>query len=53
MRFSPSELKYLKQVLECTNTFTTAKAEQVDLPSVNHKNLVNKIQTEIDRVHWK
>ena len=57
MHLSPSELKYIKQVLECTdtpaNSVDQTKAEQIDFQSVNHKNLVNKIQTEINRVHWK
>jgi hypothetical protein len=57
MHLSPSELKYIKQVLECTDTLANAvdqtKVEQIDFQSVNHKNLVNKIQTEINRVHWK
>lgn len=41
------ELKYLKHVLHCTDSFTVARGEQLITPSVKHKVITNKIESEL------
>lgn len=53
MNLSSDELKYLKQVLNCASSFTIARAEQVDLPVIDHKHLMRKIDDKLSKVHWK
>ena len=41
------ELKYLKHVLYCASNFTVARGEQLIAPSVKHKVITNKIESEL------
>ena len=51
MNLTPEELKYLYKVLQTTSSYTKARAEQIDLPSVDHKKLEQKIKDEIYKLH--
>ena len=53
MNFTPEELKYLKHVLYCADNFTVARGEQIDFSTVNHKQLLNKIEDQLGKIHWK
>ena len=53
MNFSSEELKYLNYVLSTTSSYTIARGEQIDHPSVNHKKLQQKITEQLDKIHWK
>ena len=53
MNLTPEELKYLKYVLSCTSSYVIAKGEQLDTPSVKHKQLLEKIEDYIGKIHWK
>ena len=53
MNFTSEELKYLYRVLSTTSSYTIARGEQIDHPSVNHKQLQQKIKEQIDKIHWK
>ena len=53
MNFTPEELKYLKHVLSAASSYTIARGEQIDFPTVNHKQLMNKIEDQIGKIHWK
>lgn len=41
------ELKYLKHVLSCADNYTVARGEQLITPSVKHKVITNKIESEL------
>ena len=47
MNLTPEELKYLYKVLQTTSSYTKARAEQIDLLSINHQKLEQKIKDEI------
>tara|TARA_B100000073_G_C23451299_1_gene459468 strand:- start:47 stop:208 length:162 start_codon:yes stop_codon:yes gene_type:complete len=51
MKFTPQELEYLTKVMDSATTFTKAKAEQIDLLTVDHDKLKEKIHREINRLH--
>ena len=51
MNFTSEELKYLNHVLSCTSSYTIARAEQIDLPTVKPKKGQDKIKILIDRAH--
>jgi len=53
MNFTSEELKYLYQVLSTTSSYTIARGEQIDHPSVNHQQLQQKIKEQIDKIHRK
>ena len=53
MNFSSEELKYLHYVLSTASSYTIARGEQIDHPSVNHKKLQQKIIEQLDKLHWK
>jgi len=49
MTLTTDELEYLQKVLSVTTSYTIAKAEQIDLPAVNHNRLLQKIEDQIHR----
>jgi len=51
MNFTPEELKYLHQVMLCTNSYIIAKCRESLAPSVNHYKLLDKIKSMQDRMH--
>ena len=53
MNFTSEELKYLNHVLSCTSSYTIARGEQIDTPSVSHKKLMRKINDYINKLHFK
>jgi hypothetical protein len=53
MNFTPEELKYMKYVLSVASSYTIARGEQIDFSTVNHKQLMNKIEDQLDKIHWK
>ena len=53
MNFTPEELKYLKHVLYCADNFTVARGEQLITSSVKHKDVINKIEDQLGKIHWK
>ena len=53
MTFSTEELKYLKHVLSAASSYTIARGEQIDFSTVNHKQLLNKIEDQLGKIHWK
>ena len=53
MNFSSEELKYLNYVLSTTSSYTIARGEQIDFSTVNHKQLMNKIEDQLGKIHWK
>ena len=53
MNFTPEELKYLKHVLSAASSYTIARGEQIDFPTVKHKELLNKIEDQLGKIHWK
>lgn len=50
MNFTVEELKYLNYVLSCSTDYTRARSEQLITPSVNHKELQQKIEMYIHRL---
>lgn len=50
MPFNKQELEYILTVLQRTSSYTTARAEQIDSPSVSHKDLVQKVEELIYRL---
>ena len=48
--FTVDELRYLEIVLSVASSFTIARNEQIDLPSVKHKELQNKIKNKITQM---
>ena len=53
MNFTPEELKYLKHVLSPARSYTIARGEQIDFSTVNHNELINKIEDQLGKIHWK
>ena len=53
MHFTLDELKYLQNVLSVTSSYTIARGEQIDHPTVKHQQLKQKIKEQIDKIHWK
>jgi hypothetical protein len=53
MNFTSEELKYLYHVLSTASSYTIARGEQIDHPTVNHKQLQQKIKEQIEKIHWK
>ena len=51
MTFSPEELKYLKHVLSAASSYTIARGEQIDHPSVKHDAIMQKIKDHIALLH--
>ena len=49
MNFTPEELKYLKHVLSAASSYTIARGEQIDFPTVKHKELLNKIEDQLGK----
>ena len=50
MNFTPEELKYLSHVLSAASSYTIARGEQIEHPSVKHKEIQEKIHNEIIRL---
>ena len=50
MPFNKQELEYILTVLQRTSSYTTARAEQIDYPSVSHKELEQKVEELIYRL---
>lgn len=48
--FTVDELRYLEIVLSVASSFTIARNEQIDIPSVKHKELQNKIKNKITQM---
>ena len=48
---TPGEYMYIRTVLARTSSYTIARAEQIDLPTVNHKLLTRKIDNISQRMH--
>ena len=53
MNLTSEELKYLHHVLSTTSSYTIARGEQIDFSTVNHKQLMNKIEDQLGKIHWK
>ena len=53
MNLTSEELKYLYHVLSTTSSYTIARGEQIDHPSVKHQQLQQKIKEQLDKIHWK
>lgn len=51
MKLTSEELKYLLTVLETTDSFTRARGEQIDHPTVKHEMIERKVQEQIRRLH--
>ncbi len=49
MNLTLEELKYLSTVLERASSYTVARAEQIDHPSMQHKVVEQKIKSLIAR----
>jgi len=49
MNLTLEELKYIATVLERASSYTTARAEQIDHPSIRHKEVDQKIRSLIAR----
>jgi len=47
MQLTLEELRYLSKVLETTDSWTIARGEQLDHPSVKHSKLRQKVDDEI------
>jgi len=53
MRLNLEELRYLVKVLETTDSFTIARGEQIDHPTVSHQKLKDKVKQDIRRLtNW-
>ncbi len=50
MRLTLEELRYLSKVLETTDSFTIARGEQIDHPTVSHEKLKDKVKLSIRRL---
>ena len=50
MHFTLDELKYLQNVLSVASSYTIARGEQIEHPSVKHKEIQEKIHNEIIRL---
>ena len=50
MRLNLEELRYLVKVLETTDSFTIARGEQIDHPTVSHQKLKDKVKQDIRRL---
>ena len=50
MHFTLDELKYLQNVLSVGGSYTIARGEQIEHPSVKHKEIQEKIHNEIIRL---
>ena len=44
MNLTLEEVKYLREVLNCTSTYTIARGEQISNPTVSHKKLQQKLE---------
>ena len=51
MNFTSEELKYLYRVLSTTSSYTIARGEQIDHPTVKHSELMDKIKLYRERLH--
>jgi len=51
INLTPEETKYLLTVLDRTQSYTIARAEQIDHPSIRHKCIRSKIQSAVDRMY--
>ncbi len=51
MNFTSEELKYLDRLLHCASSYTIARGEQIDHPTVKHKELQQKIKNQLQRLH--
>ena len=47
--FTLQELQYIKTVLDRTSSYTIARGEQIDYPTINHKQLTTKVKQIIHR----
>ena len=52
MNLTPSEVEYLRDILEQTSTFAIAKGEQIDHPTVKHERLQRKLENYLLRLKW-
>ena len=51
MNFDSEELKYLLTVLDRTSSYTRARGEQIDHPTVKHQRIERKVQDQLRRLH--
>jgi hypothetical protein len=49
MNFTLQELQYIVTVLNRTSSYTIARGEQIDYPTINHKQLTTKVKQIIHR----
>ena len=49
MNFTLQELQYIKTVLDRTSSYTIARGEQIDYPTINHSRLTTKVKQIIHR----
>ena len=52
MNFNAEELKYLRHVLRCTDSYTIARGREHVTPTVNHYKLMDKIKMYEDRLRY-
>jgi len=50
MQLTLEELRYLRTVLKVTPSYTIARGQQIDHPTVNHKQLTERIEDNIRRL---
>ena len=50
MNFTKDELEYIKFALHTASSYTVARGEQIITPSVNHKELQQKVEDMIYRL---
>ncbi len=50
MKLTKDELEYILTVLQRTSSYTIARAEQIDMPAVSHKRLIQKVKDSIYRL---
>ena len=50
MHLTPSEVKYLRDILKQTSNFAIAKGEQIDHPTINHERLQRKMDDYLVRM---
>jgi hypothetical protein len=51
MNLDSEELKYLLTVLGRTSSFTRARGEQIDHPTIKHQLIERKVQDQLRRLH--
>ena len=51
LKLDSEELKYLLTVLDRTSSYTRARGEQIDHPTVKHQRIERKVQDQLRRLH--